>query len=89
MLNVGDIIKGHVNEITGKNKDLVRKRLEICRRCPIFSSKLGGICNPNLWIDPSNDNVSTEYRPGYRRGCGCRLLAKTSLPNAKCIAGKW
>lgn len=89
MLNVGDILKGTMNNVLGKNSDLVEKRLEICRRCPIFSTRLGGICNPNLWIDPSNDNVSTEYKPGYKRGCGCLIKSKATLPNAKCIAGKW
>jgi hypothetical protein len=57
--------------------------------CPIYSPKFGGLCNSNLYLDPSTGNVSTVLRNGYIRGCGCRLSAKTTLPNANCPADKW
>jgi hypothetical protein len=27
--------------------------------------------------------------PGYKKGCGCRLKAKTRLDRATCAHGKW
>lgn len=51
---------------------------------------MGPICNPRLYI---NENNKTDYsdRPkiGYRKGCGCRLSAKTRLAYARCLVNKW
>jgi len=44
-MEIGNIVKGHVNEVLGLNVDLKAKRMEICRKCPIFKDILGGICN--------------------------------------------
>ena len=45
---------------------------------------------PRLYI---NENNKTDYsdRPkiGYRKGCGCRLSAKTRLAHARCLVKKW
>ena len=89
MSAVGNIVKGHVNELLGLNTDLSQQRMKICKECPIYSPKLGGICNNNLYLDPSTGNVSITLKNGYIRGCGCRLSAKTTLPNASCPADKW
>ena len=86
---VGDIVKGHANELLGLNKNYVEMRLNICKKCPIYSTKLGGICNDRLWLNPETNDISMKERDGYVRGCGCRLPAKTTLPDAKCVAGKW
>ena len=88
-LPITQIVKGHINELTGLNEDLSKHRLEICKKCPIYSIEWGGICNRKLWINPDTNEVSLKFKDGYVQGCGCRLLAKTTLPNAKCIAGKW
>lgn len=88
-LPISQIVKGHVNEVLGLNTDISEKRMNICRMCPIYSPKFGGLCNSNLYLDPSTGNVSTVLRNGYIRGCGCRLSAKTTLPNANCPADKW
>jgi hypothetical protein len=88
-LPVANIVKGHVNELLGLNEDISEKRMKICRNCPIYISRLGGICNSNLFIDPITNDVSLRAKDGYVQGCGCRLSAKTTLPNEQCVAGKW
>lgn len=84
------IVEGHLNEITGNNQSLSEKRLEICKRCPLYKDAFGGQCNPRYWLNPETGDVST-YRRGdnYYKGCGCRLQAKTRVVKAKCPAKKW
>ena len=36
MVNIGDIIKGHTNELLGLNKDISKARLIICKDCPLY-----------------------------------------------------
>lgn len=84
-----DIVNGHVKEFLHLNEDISKKRLEICYRCPIYSNKFGGLCNSKLWLNPNIGDISTSQKPGYIRGCGCRMQAKTRLATAKCVAGKW
>jgi hypothetical protein len=50
---------------------------------------LGEVCNSKLWYNPETEDVSTVQKDGYSNGCGCRLKAKTTLPNATCPVGKW
>lgn len=88
-MNILDIANGHVKEILNLNQDLSNNRLKICYSCPLYSSKLGGTCNNKLWLNVNTGDVSMENKSGYKRGCGCRLLAKTRLPNAICPVGKW
>lgn len=78
-----------MNEMLGLNVDLKQERLKICQACPLLLNKLGGICNNKLWLNPNTDQISTVQKDGFKNGCGCRLQAKTSLPNAKCPLGKW
>lgn len=88
-MEVTNIIHGHVNELFNINEEMSKNRLKICYRCPLYSNRLGGICNNRLWLNPNTGDVSTTKQPGYYQGCACRLLAKTRLPNASCPAGKW
>jgi hypothetical protein len=88
-MEIGNIVQGHLNEILGLNKDISVGRLRICHQCPLYSSKLGGMCNNRLWLNVETGDISTTAKKGYRRGCGCRLNAKTSLINAACPLGKW
>jgi hypothetical protein len=88
-MEIGSIVKGHVNEVLGLNDDLKEKRMKICLKCPLYKDTLGGICNSNLWLNPKTGDVSTEQENGYYRGCGCRLQAKTTLSTASCPAKKW
>lgn len=88
-MEIGNIVKGHINEVLQLNKDISEGRLEICYQCPLYSPKLGGICNNRLWLNPETGDVSTVKKDGYVNGCSCRLNAKTRLNNASCPAGKW
>jgi hypothetical protein len=80
MLEIGNIVKGHLNEVLGLNKDLKEQRLRICYMCPLYSKKYGGICNNKLFLNPITGDVSLSKKEGYKQGCGCRILAKTTLP---------
>lgn len=88
-MEVGQIIKGHINEALNLNADISKPRLQICHTCPLFAKVLGGLCNSQLWLNPNTGDVSTEPKDGYKRGCGCRVNAKTRLTNAQCPLGKW
>lgn len=88
-MEVGNIVRGHVNEVLGLNTDISIQRTNVCRKCPLYKSLLGGICNPKLWLNPKTGDVSNRAIDGYYRGCGCRLSAKTRLPGAHCPAHKW
>lgn len=88
-MQIGNIINGHVNELLGLNKNISETRLAICKRCPLYTSKFGGLCNNRLWLNTETGDVSISYKEGYVKGCGCRLNAKTTLAREKCPAGKW
>ena len=88
-LPVAKIIKGHVNELLGLNEDISARRMSICLKCPIFDPAWGGECNKKLWLDPDTNDVSIFKKDGYVQGCGCRLLAKTTIPSERCVANKW
>ena len=88
-MGVGDIVKGHVNELLNRNEDISKVRMDICRKCPLFISELGGICNPRLYLNVETGDVSTKKMDGYVSGCGCRLSAKTRLSKSRCPNGKW
>lgn len=88
-MEIGNIVRGHVNELLGLNKDISQERMKICKVCPLFLNSMGGMCNPKLYLNPQTGDVSTKYKDGYGKGCGCRLQAKTKLPNAHCPNDKW
>ena len=88
-MEIKNIIQGHINEVFNINEDISKNRLKICYRCPLYSNKLGGICNSRLWLNRNTGDVSVIMKPGYIKGCGCRLRSKTRLPNAKCPVDKW
>lgn len=86
---VGNILEGHYNELVGKEQDLSESRMKICRECPLFTDRLGGVCDSKKCWDTNKKELVSA--PGKRIicGCGCRLLAKTKLPRAKCVLNKW
>lgn len=88
-MEINNIIQGHWNELIGNNGDLSESRLEICYSCPLYSTRLGGVCNNRLWLNVNTGDVSTFQKEGYKKGCGCRLSAKTRVPNESCPLGKW
>ena len=76
----------------GINQTLAEKRLEICESCPIYkeiNKIVGGVCSSYLYLNPTAGEISTKFKEGFFRGCGCRLNAKTRLKNQKCPSGKW
>lgn len=88
-MEIGQIVKGHLNEVLGLNKDIKQERLKICYSCPLYSKKLGGVCNNKLYMNPLTGEVSSQPKDGFKKGCGCRLLSKTTLPEAHCPLNKW
>lgn len=91
MSQITDILKGHLNELTGANEDLSETRLNICRECPLFKDTInwGPMCDSSKYISEDGEQWSLIPLPGYVKGCGCRLRAKTRIPNISCIVGKW
>lgn len=89
MIPIKQIVTGHIKEALNLDRDLSEQRMAICYSCPLYSSKLGGICNNKLWLNPITGDVSTRYKDGYKNGCSCRLNAKTRLPDAHCPLDKW
>ncbi len=89
MINPIHIAEGVINSSLGINKTMSELRMDICKKCPIYSPKIGGICNRNLWINPKTDDVSIEPKLGYVRGCNCKLSFKTAVASEECPAGKW
>lgn len=86
------IIQGHFNEWFNLGEEISAKRIQICKKCPLYRQNtpgLGETCDSRKWLDPKTNNVSLEKKNGYIKGCGCRLRAKTTLPEAMCPASKW
>lgn len=95
MINIKNIIEGHVNELrsltnltTDKEEKIFKKRAEICQACPL---KTGNSCNSNKSVNPETMEVSVRNsgKEGFVNGCGCRLSAKQKSINSKCPAGFW
>ena len=84
-----DIIEGHYKEITNQENELYEKRIIICKQCPLYSDKLGGICDSKKCWDNSKNILQSFPGNNITCGCGCRLQAKTRLKNAKCVLNKW
>lgn len=90
-VNVGQIVQGHINEITNKENELYNQRIVICKQCPLFTNKkfVGYICDHRKYYNPETEELSDLPQPGFIGGCGCRLEAKTRLKNATCVLNKW
>lgn len=89
MSQIGNIIEGHLNELLGRGIALKEARIQVCEMCPIHKdSGLGLICDSSKWINSINE-VRTEATPGFTRGCGCRMSAKTTIEGQHCVVGKW
>lgn len=90
-MGLSAILNGHTNEMLGLNKNMSEARIRVCKECKLYKKSVifGEICNSKLWLNPDNGDISTEKKDGYINGCGCRLRAKTTLPNEFCPVGKW
>lgn len=88
--NAPQIIEGHFNEITGREKTLSESRISICKQCPLCSTnRLGLVCDSKKCASKETGELVLAPTKGVVCGCGCRLEAKTRLKNAKCVLGKW
>ena len=88
-MDVGAVITGHVGELLGLNKSLSSGRLDICKKCPLYKPTItGAICNNKLWYNTETGDISLTEKDGYKRGCGCRLAAKTTVSYMTCPIGK-
>lgn len=68
------------------------ERLAICKKCPLYKEHPfnGPICDSTKYIN-ANDGITISYRskPGFVKGCGCRLKFKTNRSGSHCIVNKW
>lgn len=88
--NIKNIINGHIKEIINDEEELLERRLKICRICPLYTDKLGGICDKEKYYDFVLDkHCRPDDSDTCIHGCGCRMQAKGRLPYANCVANKW
>jgi hypothetical protein len=88
-INVGQVVRGHINEITKQEQELSEQRMKICKQCPLFTDSMGGICDSKKCLNIETGKLQSYPSNGYTCGCACRLNAKTRLRNAKCVLNKW
>lgn len=86
---IGDIFEGHIKEITKQENDLYNERIKICKKCPLYSERLGGVCDSKKCWDETKKQIVFYPGKGITCGCGCRLQAKTRLISSKCVLNKW
>lgn len=72
-------------------EEFAKKRLEICRACPLcrIDNESGPVCDNKKYISPDGAVASYFPREGWKKGCGCRLQIKCANINKHCIIGKW
>lgn len=86
---VEQIVEGHYKEITNQENELFEQRIKICKRCPLYTDILGGICDSKKCWDIEKNTLKSFPEKNIICGCGCRLNAKLRLKNAKCVLNKW
>ena len=85
-----DITTGHYNELLNREEILSEKRMHICRKCPlILDPMFGPMCNSKKYLNVDTGKTSYIPQEGFKKGCGCRLSAKTRVKDSKCPLGKW
>lgn len=91
MLPIGQIAEGFLNNALGKEEDLFKNRIDICRQCKLhkIDSIFGEICNKKLYINPITEETSNVQKKGFINGCGCVLSSKCRVPQATCPLNRW
>lgn len=81
---------GHVSQCLEAEKNRSEKRLEICKKCPLFTNDpvRGYICDSMKYVD-ANGNPQSMPGNNAKSGCGCRLQSKTRIITESCVLGKW
>ena len=88
MINAG--YQGSIERVVEEERSRRERRMAICSRCPLYTEDpfLGAVCDHRKYL--GSGGVVTAYpTPGAVNGCGCKLLAKTSLPDEVCVLKKW
>lgn len=67
--------------------DFISNRLNICKKCPLYSDK--GICNNRLYLNIETGDTITYPKKGYINGCGCIIDVKVKNKNSVCPLKKW
>lgn len=72
-------------------EEFAKKRLEICKACPISKEVpgLGLKCDSSQWLSPDGTQSSHFAHDGWIKGCGCFLSAKVAKLSNYCVARKW
>ena len=89
-MSISQIVEGSLNNLFKKEEELFKKRIQICRECPLIlkDKMLGEVCNSSLYLNVKDNTVSRTEKDGYVNGCGCILGSKTRVPTAHCPANK-
>ena len=72
--------------------DLYESRMAICKNCPLYKIDFykGPVCNSALYINSVDKKTTSNVsKPGYVKGCGCKLRYKAKNSNLHCIIGLW
>ena len=87
---VEQIAEGHFKEITRRENELYEMRIQICKKCPLYSqSAAGPICDAKKCLNKKTNTLEPLPRQDIICGCGCRLSAKTRVKSATCVLNKW
>lgn len=91
MSNINQIVKGTINNILSKEENLYKKRITICKKCKLLTQTkiFGEVCNSKIYLNPNTDEISSEPKLGFKRGCGCVIGSKTRVRESHCPLGKW
>ncbi len=86
---LADILEGHYNEAFGKNEELGKERMAICKDCPLFSiDRLGKMCSSKIYYNEETGTSSPNPGAGFKRGWSCSIDAKTKRETSKCPRNK-
>lgn len=100
-MGLGNILKGHVNELLNLNERLYKQRMDFCDNCPLIQkSIIGKVCSKGIYINQSTGEVintkNTDelvskliLNEDFKNGCGCRVEAKTRDIDSFCPLNKW
>lgn len=70
-------------------KEYIEYRLNLCKKCKLYSPKAGGYCNDRMWYNPETNKTSVIKKHGFIKGCGCVLENKIKNIKSVCPIGKW
>lgn len=84
----GQIVEGYTNYAFGKEEELSEKRMEICRKCPLYDEDTDR-CSSKKCYNKKTGELSTVPDKGFICGCNCYMTKKSRVKNAKCVLNNW